>query len=236
MWFIHELHEVRGDREDELDASLRDEWIPAVAGLDGVRVLYVLRHAHGTGPSYNLLTITAARDGAAWERLAAAIDGGPLSEPSRRLDGMRHDVTGKIMIPLPWSPIQTVDLDTVPHLPAEHETSMFMADTVRPNAGRLEDYVKASGSHYAPEIAERSQSEGSMIAIEGAYRTAYGAGVRREILLWQRVVEPRALVPLITRELPERYRAPGTWMHDALELRDRWSSSLLRTVPWSPLY
>jgi hypothetical protein len=29
-------------------------------------------------------------------------------------------------------------------------------------------------------------------------------------------------------------RAPGTWMHDALQLRDRWESKLLRTTTWSP--
>ena len=29
---------------------------------------------------------------------------------------------------------------------------------------------------------------------------------------------------------------PGTWMHDALELRDQWTSRLLRTSSWSPLF
>jgi hypothetical protein len=35
-------------------------------------------------------------------------------------------------------------------------------------------------------------------------------------------------------EVPEHYKAPGTWMHDALEVRDRWESRLLRTARWSP--
>jgi hypothetical protein len=30
-------------------------------------------------------------------------------------------------------------------------------------------------------------------------------------------------------------KAPGTWMHDALEVRDQWVSRLLRTSAWSPL-
>jgi hypothetical protein len=29
-------------------------------------------------------------------------------------------------------------------------------------------------------------------------------------------------------------RQPGTFMHDALELRDQWESRLLRTSRWSP--
>ena len=36
--------------------------------------------------------------------------------------------------------------------------------------------------------------------------------------------------------LPPHVKGPGTWMHDALELRDQWTSRLLRTSEWSPLY
>ena len=69
---------------------------------------------------------------------------------------------------------------------------------------------------------------------EAAFRTAFGSGRRREVVLWQRVLDPRALVPLVSREVPERYKAHGTWMHEALELRDQWQSRLLRAAPWSP--
>jgi hypothetical protein len=31
-------------------------------------------------------------------------------------------------------------------------------------------------------------------------------------------------------------RRPGTWMHEALQLRDQWESKLLRTSSWSPLF
>jgi len=30
-------------------------------------------------------------------------------------------------------------------------------------------------------------------------------------------------------------KEPGTWMHDALEVRDDWQSRLLRSANWSPL-
>jgi hypothetical protein len=30
-------------------------------------------------------------------------------------------------------------------------------------------------------------------------------------------------------------KGPGTWMHDALDVRDDWESRLLRSAPWSPL-
>jgi len=31
-------------------------------------------------------------------------------------------------------------------------------------------------------------------------------------------------------------KQPGTFMHDALEVRDQWESRLLRTSSWSPLF
>ena len=63
----------------------------------------------------------------------------------------------------------------------------------------------------------------------------FGAGPEREVVLWQRVARPELLPPLLSREVPAEHRAPGTWMHDALEVRDRWESRLLRVAPWSPL-
>ncbi len=83
-------------------------------------------------------------------------------------------------------------------------------------------------------LERNAEREGTLLTILGGFRGAWGAGRRREIVLWQKVTEPRGLRPLLTSEVPERYKAPGTWMHDALELRDRWESRLLRTVAWSP--
>lgn len=215
---------------------MRDEWLPAVARLEGVRLLYYLKHAHGTGVSYNSITITALEDASAWERLAASVQGGPLQALSVALDDLRHDVTGKMFTPLPWSPIQTLDLAEVPGEPSEHETSVFMEDTVWPFEGRLEDYVEASGSHYAKEMEAHEADANAILRVQASFRTVPGAGRRREIMLWQKLLEPRALVPLILREVPEQYRRPGTWMHDGLEIRDQWESKLLRAVSWSPLY
>ena len=74
----------------------------------------------------------------------------------------------------------------------------------------------------------------TLLRIEASFRPAFGSHRRREVLLWQRVLEPRGLVPLLTREVPDAYLQPGKWMHDALALRDQWQSRLLRTVAWSP--
>jgi hypothetical protein len=84
-------------------------------------------------------------------------------------------------------------------------------------------------------MGEHEAKGRAMLRVEASFRTAFGSHRRREIVLWQRVVEPRGLQALLTREVPEELQRPGTWMHDALALRDRWRSRLLRTVAWSPL-
>ena len=236
MWLLHETHQVVGAREEEFEGLVRDEWMPRLAEVGGARLLTFLRHAHGTGPSYRVVTLTAVDGAPGYGRLVAAVDGGALAGWSEQLDALRHDVVGKALVPLPWSPLQRVDLERVPARPQDHERSVFMEDTVWPREGLLERYVEASGSHYAGEMAERERERSAILRIEGAFRTLFASGRRREVVLWQRIVNLEALGALVSSEVPKRFSAPGTWMHDALALRDQWESRLLRSARWSPLY
>jgi len=236
MLFLHETHQVIGRHEDAFEVAFRDEWMPTLGRDDSARLLYFLHHAHGTGVSYNVITITAIRDGAAWEGLVRRIDGGNLAKWAERVDGLRHDVTAKLLIPLRWSPLQQVDLASVPTEPCEREPSIFMEDTVWPYEGKLEEYVERSGNHYAREMAQRKEAGAALLEIQASFRTAFGSHKRREIVLWQKLTKPKALAPLVGREVPAEYKLPGTWMNDALEVRDRWESKLLRTASWSPLF
>ena len=237
MLLVHELHEVRGREEDAFELAVRERWLPALARDPDVRLLYFLKHAHGSGASYRVVTITAMRDTAAWGRIAERIDRGDLREESAALDALRHDVTAKLLVPLPWSPLQDIDLAAVPaEKPPVHELSLFMEDTVWPDEDQLENYVERSGNHYLAEMRRNAERGGTLLSILAGFRTAFGAGKRREIVLWQKITEPRGLAPLLSSEVPARYKEPGTWMHDALALRDRWESRLLRSVEWSPWY
>ena len=68
--FLHETHRVRGALEDAFEAHYRDRWMPALAEDDDARLVWYTHQAHGTGPAYRVVTVTAIEDGAAWERLA----------------------------------------------------------------------------------------------------------------------------------------------------------------------
>ena len=80
MLFIHETHEVIGRKEDEFEAAIRDEWVPTLAKGDGARLLWYCVHVHGTGPAYNIVTVTAVRDGAAYEDLVNRLHHGDLAD------------------------------------------------------------------------------------------------------------------------------------------------------------
>ncbi len=234
MLLLHEVHEVIGSREAEFEAAYRDVYLPALAAGADARLLYFLHHAVGTGPSYNVVTITALRDGAAWDRLAERVDAGDLRDWSIRLDDLRHDVRAKWLVPLPWSPLQKIDLEAVPTDGCEHELSLFMEDTVWPYEGGTLAYIEATGSHYAEEMRQRGAEGGGMLEIQASFRTRFGSHLRREIVLWQKITSKKGLLGLLTTEIPERFKQPGLWMHDGLAVRDRWHSKLLRTSAWSP--
>lgn len=232
MLLLHEVHQVKGRSADDFEAQYRNEWMPRLAESDEARLLWFCSHAHGSGPAYNFVTITAVRDGAAWERLMGRIHGGDLQAWARALDDLRHGSVGKIMTPVTWSPMQELDLAAVPVDGAEHELSLYMEDTGWPHAA-IDDYTGFWETHY---YGPMRQQAASLLDIQGVFRTAFSTGLRKEAVLMQKIVDHDGLLRLLTTEVPEKYRGPGTFMYDALSYRDRWESKLLRTSSWSPLH
>jgi hypothetical protein len=233
MLYLHETHSVIGRHEDEFEAAFRGPagYMERLAADKDARLLWYLDHVHGTGPAYTVVTITGVRDGEAWHRLADRIHHGDLRDWAGRLDRLRHDAKAKMLRPLPWSELQDVDLATVPAEPAEHELVLFMEDTANPHEGMVHDYIAKAGEQYAPSLRRPNP----LLQMVAAFQPSFGAGRRREIVLWQRVADQQALLRLFTMAVPPQFKGPGTWMHDALEVRDQWTSRLLRTSNWSPL-
>jgi hypothetical protein len=71
--------------------------------------------------------------------------------------------------------------------------------------------------------------------IELAMQAMPGAGRYPEVTLLQRLSSLPPLIRLLTNDIPDSVTRPGSWMHEALDLRDQWQSRLLRTATWSPL-
>lgn len=231
MLFMHEVHKVRGRAEDEFEAAFREGWMPMLAAGDEARLLWYADHAQGSGPAYTVVTVTAIADGAAWERLALRVQKGDLQKWMREVDEFRHEVEAKLLVPLAWSPLQQVSFDDIPVDGREHELSLYMEDTMWPYQDKFEEYIDRCGEVYARSL----ERPASMLRMQAAFQPALGSHLRREVTLMQRIHRPEALLELLRTHIAPEYRAPGTWLHDALDLRDQWTSRLLRTSAWSPL-
>ena len=80
MLFLHEVHKVVGTKADEFEEAYRKGWMPMLAKGDDARLLWYANHAMGSSVSYNVVTITAIKDGAAWERMALQFQKGDLRD------------------------------------------------------------------------------------------------------------------------------------------------------------
>lgn len=235
MLIIHEVHQVVGRHEAEFEELYRSH-----PDDDDVRLLYYLHHAHGTGPAYTVVTMTGVRDGNAWHRTSHRMRYGDMREWANAADALRHEHHAKVLTPLPFSPpdsaLTNVDFATPPrNLGSGDEQALFMEDTAWPYRGKHEAYLDRAGTQYVDTLRDAEESGRSMLRLEAALAPVWGTSRRREVVLWQRVLRPDLLAGLLSHDVPAEFRAPGTWMHDALEVRDQWESRLLRAAPWSPL-
>jgi hypothetical protein len=230
--FVHEVHKVVGKAAKRFEDAYRTGWLPALAEGDDARLVWYCDLAHGSGLAYRTVTVTAVRDGAAWARLSERIASGDLRAWARDLDSLQHESTGRLMAPLSWSP-SIGTLEEIPTEPVEHETTMYMEDTMWPYPGRVRDYVKAAGEIYQKSLT--AEGNHMQMHIELAFQTMPGGGRYPEVTLMQKLSSLPPLIRLLTSDIPHEVVRPGSWMYDALELRDQWRSKLLRTAPWSPL-
>ena len=111
-----------------------------------------------------------------------------------------------------------------------------MEDTAWPFAGGLQAYLDKAGTLYDHTLSSQKEEGTGIIELEAAFQPVFGTHMTTEVILWQRVVNHKALMWMLANDLPPEASAPGTWLHDALEVRDRWESRLLRSASWSPLF
>ena len=235
MLFVHETHRVIGRHASAFEALVRDEWMAALAQRDDTRLLWYLNHAMGSGPAYEVVTITAVADGGAWEALGRRTVEGDLVELATRLDSCRHEVEGKLLLPVYWSVLQEVDLSTVPTDARTHPLSVYMQDTGWPDAP-LDDYIELWDHDYW-QIMREIPRERMLLDIQACFQVAHASGIRPEAILMQKIVNFDTLGRLLTTvEDHDPATWPGTYMAKGLEVRDQWESKLLRTSAWSPLW
>jgi hypothetical protein len=235
MLFLHEVHSVQGARATDFEAAYRDGWMRLLASDGDARLLWYCNQAHGGGPAYTVVTITGVADAAAWQRLMDRVEGGDLRDWMAEVDDLRHDVSGKMLLPVSWSPLQSVDLRDVSTTPLDHAPTLYMEDTGWPYA-RLDAYIRFWDEGYHRRIEARPAEE-RLLEVEACFEVAHGSHRRPEAILMQRIVDQRRLLTLLTTP-PAAWQSTSSpsYMTEALRYRDQWESRLLRTSRWSPRF
>ena len=227
MIYLHEVHEVAGGRMEEFADAVRTQWRPLVEEDDRARLLWFWHLTHGTGASYQAVSITAVRDWATWGALVAqATADERFRDWQRRVWTLRREVTAKLLLPVPWSPLRESDVTATP-APVVDTPAMYLHDTGWPFPGKLEEYVDALGSIFHPQVAKSH-----MISVTACWTVAPGTGRHHEVVLLQRIEDWEQFSRLLTRG--EQGAQRGGWMEEGLRYRERWESKLLRCATWSP--
>ena len=228
MIYLHEVHHVVGGKMDEFGDAIRREWRPLIESDGGARLLWFWHLTHGTGPSYQAVSLTAVRDWATWGTLIAQSAADPRHRAwQRRVWTLRHEVTAKLLLPTTWSPLADADLAAAQPDREVDAPAMYLHDTGWPFAGKLDEYVAALGSVFYPQT-RRSR----MISVVACWTVAPGTGRHHEVVLLQRIEDWEQFSRLLTRG--EQGAQRGGWMEEGLRYRDRWESKLLRCARWSP--
>lgn len=228
MIFVHETHQVAGGEMATFADALRDEWRPLLEERGEARLLWYWELTHGTGASYEAISVTAVRDWETWGRLLERWrDDQRWRDADRRLWELRREAIRKILVPTPWSPLQTVDLDAPPAETTTDTPAIYLHDTGWPYQGGLEAYVQALGEIYLPQIEHTK-----MISLEACWTVAPGTGRHHEAILLQKVLDWPRFTELLAKGAQGGQRAG--WMVEGLRFRERWESKLLRCARWSP--
>jgi hypothetical protein len=226
--YLHETHEVVAGESDAFEEAFRTGWRPLLEAHGEARLLWFWEHTHGTGPSYQAISITAVRDWAAW---GAIVERGRSDarhrDVDRRLATLRRDVVRKLLLPTDWSPLRDVDLAAAPIDVATDAPAMYLHDTGWPFPGKLDEYAAALGSIFHPQVRQSR-----MISVEACWTVAPGTGRQHEVVLLQKILDWERFSELLTRGASGQQR--GGWMVEGLRYRDRWESKLLRCARWSP--
>jgi hypothetical protein len=232
MFLLLEEHRVIGRKKGEFEQRYRDGSEQFI-GDDDFRLLWYFDVAHGTGPSYRVITGTAIRDGEAWERFLRRAESGDVHKWLVQLDELRYFVDGRILSPTKWTPLKDPFADAGPGVAPDHEKYLYWMTCGFPSC-TLEDYSEEFiyKQWFAPE---NGIVYGGMARIDGFFLSSWGAGRWPEGVLIEKIESPEQLKMLIGEHETMQFTRRRKYLSSGLQYRDQWTTTLLRTSTWSPL-
>jgi hypothetical protein len=236
MLFLHERHEILAGAGAEFEAAYRDTWMPRLARDDDARLIWYWRHANASSRPNNIVTITAVKDARALGRLSESLQRGELASFASHLDTLRRDVVSSVLTPTRFSELNEIDFATVgADAKQRHERTMYVEDVVWPPS--LDDYVAMAGESWYRPAAAGTGKVRARISHPAFFQVAYGAGVRPEVYLIQKLIDPPEMFVrnLLATDYPPEMKAPDHYFVRGLAVRDQWESRIMSNAEWSPL-
>ena len=136
-----------------------------------------------------------------------------------------------------WSPLQQIDLDTVPMHGRPHTNSACSWRTPPgPSPAGSTAYLDKAGTLYDETLSSQKEEGTGIIELEAAFQPVYGTHMTTEVILWQRVVNTKAVMWMLGHDLPPsaRRRGPGCTMPSRCATAGR--AGCCAAPAWSPLY
>jgi hypothetical protein len=229
LFFVHEIHALDPATAEAFEASLRDEWVPALADHD-TRLVWAVRSEAASISFPEIITLTAVADGDALQRLAERMRGGDLRDGSRQLDEHRRGHTTRVVAALEEFNPYTVALDGLPVVRSDASTELYIHDFVIPRLGMQRIYEVQMREYFMKML----EIEALPMKTWAGFETVAGGGRTPESIMVTHVNNSRALAELVVHGNPRMRVEPGTWMADALKLRDTWTAGGGGGLPWSP--
>ena len=230
MFFVHEIHALDPATAEAFEKSLRDEWVPALASAGDTRLVWSARSMPPAISVPEIVTLTAVTDGSALERLGERVRRGDLRDHTAELGRHRSSHTVRVMAPLEEFNPYTVALDELPLVRTDAPSEMYIHDFVIPRLGMQRTYEVQMRESFIKML----EIEALPMMIWAGLETVAGGGRTPESLMVTHIKHGRAIADLLAHGNPRVAPEPGTWMSDALKLRDTWISRLVRSLPWSP--
>lgn len=226
MLVLYEDHWVIGRKLSEFEQICRDELMPLVSSSINGRLLWYFDRL--LGEAHHVVTLCAVRDADSLDSFAAEMRSGKLADVVEKLAVRRYSVSGKLLVVAPWSP--SIDLDGVAVLPSTGEVSIFLENIAWPDEP-LQTFSRNLGVSYDRLWSNPSGSAPPVELVAALHTVPPGPGQQMTVL--QRVNDPMGFLGNVVVKLPPEHpielaKAQG------LEHRDRFSSNLLMTAPWSP--
>ncbi|HEY6533353.1 MAG TPA: hypothetical protein VIY72_13680 [Acidimicrobiales bacterium] len=232
MYYVHEVHDLQGGSEAAAEDALRTIWAPAIALEPDTRLVWCARSMPGAASYPELVTLTAVADAGALERFSSRLRDGDLGDADRQVSEHREGVVRRIVAPMIFDPLE-FDLAAIPSHPTDNgrESFAYIHDFVPPRHGMQRPYEIAMRDVFSKMMESPDVKNVSWAGLE----TVAGGGPTPESIMITKVMSADAGTRMLTAMLTAEHVTPGSWLYDALKLRDTWTSRLLRSVAWSPL-